>query len=140
MKQIKDLKIGLPSPKKQDDADAAPPPNKVEPKILEDGTKVWPKVERRKVRFFFFFFLFPWCSRSSVAEVRDSVAKKSLNSQGRRFFFFLDSSGSSTSEPSPARLVSLSPSLFSSLLCFLSLLALHPCPHAPSSTDPVHVS
>lgn len=53
MKQIKDLKIGLPSPKTQDDATS--PPKKVEPKILEDGTKVWPKVERRKVRFFFFF-------------------------------------------------------------------------------------
>jgi hypothetical protein len=38
------LKIGVDKQEKQE---------KVEPTILEDGTKVWPKKERRKVRFFF---------------------------------------------------------------------------------------
>ncbi|GAA5895038.1 hypothetical protein JCM8208_000094 [Rhodotorula glutinis] len=42
VKQIKDLKIGV------EDKDAPKP--KVEPTILEDGTKVWPKVERKKLR------------------------------------------------------------------------------------------
>jgi hypothetical protein len=40
------LKIGVDKQEKQE---------KVEPTILEDGTKVWPKKERRKVRFFFLF-------------------------------------------------------------------------------------
>jgi len=44
VKQIKDLKIGV------EDKDKTKPQPKVEPTILEDGTKVWPKVERKKVR------------------------------------------------------------------------------------------
>lgn len=69
VKQIKDLKIGLPAPKYP--ADDATPPKKVEPKILEDGTKVWPKVERRKVRALLSSLLSP-----SFAEVRDIVARR----------------------------------------------------------------
>ncbi|GAA5924738.1 hypothetical protein JCM3775_005458 [Rhodotorula graminis] len=44
VKQIKDLKIGV------DDKDKLKAQPKVEPTILEDGTKVWPKVERKKLR------------------------------------------------------------------------------------------
>lgn len=73
VKQIKDLKIGLPSPKpKQDGADVTPP-KKVEPKILEDGTKVWPKVERRKLRLLDVGAIagtayagYPWISTTSI--------------------------------------------------------------------------
>lgn len=51
MKQIKELKIGLPdSNVKNTYKGDEPAPKKVEPEILADGTKVWPKVERRKVR------------------------------------------------------------------------------------------
>ncbi|GAA6027745.1 hypothetical protein JCM8097_008013 [Rhodosporidiobolus ruineniae] len=42
VKQIKALKIGLEDEKK--------PAEPVQPTILEDGTKVWPKKERRKLR------------------------------------------------------------------------------------------
>ncbi|GAA5830853.1 hypothetical protein JCM11251_001098 [Rhodosporidiobolus azoricus] len=42
VKQIKALKVGLDDEKK--------PEKPVEPTILEDGTKVWPKKERRKLR------------------------------------------------------------------------------------------
>lgn len=51
MKQIKELKIGLPDATvKNTYKGDEPAPKKVEPEILADGTKVWPKVERRKVR------------------------------------------------------------------------------------------
>ncbi|BGP39597.1 25S rRNA (adenine2142-N1)-methyltransferase [Rhodotorula kratochvilovae] len=46
VKQIKELKIGV-EPKS---AEAEKEKPKVEPKILADGTKVWPKVERKKLR------------------------------------------------------------------------------------------
>lgn len=49
VKQIKELKIGVDS-KDKDKAN-----HKVEPTILEDGTKVWPKVERKKVRLLLSF-------------------------------------------------------------------------------------
>lgn len=42
VKQLKELKVGLPDKGKQKE--------QVEPKILEDGTKVWPKVVREKVK------------------------------------------------------------------------------------------
>ncbi|KAG0658236.1 hypothetical protein C6P46_005895 [Rhodotorula mucilaginosa] len=71
VKQIKDLKIGLPAPKYP--ADDATPPKKVEPKILEDGTKVWPKVERRKLRLLDVGAIagtayagYPWISTTSI--------------------------------------------------------------------------
>ncbi|GAA6020803.1 hypothetical protein JCM10207_001662 [Rhodosporidiobolus poonsookiae] len=64
VKQIRDLKIGLEDEKK---------PEKVEPTILEDGTKVWPKRERRKLRLLDVGAIagtayadFPWIDTTSI--------------------------------------------------------------------------
>ncbi|GJN88961.1 hypothetical protein Rhopal_001932-T1 [Rhodotorula paludigena] len=67
VKQIKELKIGL------DDKDKDKSKAKVEPTILEDGSKVWPKVERRKLRLLDVGAIagtayagYPWISTTSI--------------------------------------------------------------------------
>ncbi|GAA5821934.1 hypothetical protein JCM3770_003582, partial [Rhodotorula araucariae] len=67
VKQIKDLKIGV-EPK----GEVQEKP-KVEPKILADGTKVWPKVERKKLRLLDVGAIagtayagYPWISATSI--------------------------------------------------------------------------
>ncbi|TNY21928.1 putative methyltransferase-domain-containing protein [Rhodotorula diobovata] len=67
VKQIKELKIGVDS-KDKDKAN-----HKVEPTILEDGTKVWPKVERKKLRLLDIGAIagtayagYPWISATSI--------------------------------------------------------------------------
>ncbi|GAA5990864.1 hypothetical protein JCM10908_000054 [Rhodotorula pacifica] len=77
VKQIKDLKIGVaPRGGFYDAAEKGgdkPATKKVEPKILEDGTKVWPKVERRKLRLLDVGAIagtayagYPWISTTSI--------------------------------------------------------------------------
>ncbi|BGP24274.1 nucleolus protein [Rhodotorula toruloides] len=66
VKQIRDLKIGL-------DVNKEKEVKKVEPTILEDGTKVWPKIERRKLRLLDVGAIagtayagYPWISTTSI--------------------------------------------------------------------------
>ncbi|GAA5880456.1 hypothetical protein JCM3774_005199 [Rhodotorula dairenensis] len=79
VKQIKDLKIGVAGAaaavagKDQDGEQQQAAPKKVEPTILEDGTKVWPKVERRKLRLLDIGAIagtaytgYPWISTTSI--------------------------------------------------------------------------
>lgn len=101
MKQIKELKIGLPDATvKNTYKGDEPAPKKVEPEILADGTKVWPKVERRKVRAGF-----RYTDKKKLYLVR-SVERSGGPTRGREEsdcgpFGRLCSFGCSTSAPSP---------------------------------------
>lgn len=49
VKQLKAFKVGVEDSSKGKEKEVEKKKEKVEPTMLEDGTKVWPKVERRKV-------------------------------------------------------------------------------------------